>query len=198
MSSPVSLGKAHDLGRTPALFRPEIPRRGRLRRRVRLRSGIGRRGGLRSAGFRSLALGVTGRIGPRPAGVSFGRGSSWVGPRQGGRGSHGIRIGVAGGVSFVTAHAGAGIGTFQGADQKIAAPPSRRPTGKSRHSGKTIWEVFEEERLSRVPYVAPFDGFHAVPEWVSKTCLVRFKPGNRAHQAGSLLGAERGSKLRAD
>jgi transposase len=39
---------------------------------------------------------------------------------------------------------------------------------------KTVWEVFEEERLSLVPYVGPFDGFHAVPASVSKTCLVRF------------------------
>ena len=39
---------------------------------------------------------------------------------------------------------------------------------------KTIWEVFEEERPSLVPCVGPFDGFHAVPASVSKTCLVRF------------------------
>ncbi len=51
---------------------------------------------------------------------------------------------------------------------------------------KTIWEVFEEERPSLVPYVGPFDhcpagdaciaerGFHAIPASVSKTCLVRF------------------------
>jgi hypothetical protein len=32
---------------------------------------------------------------------------------------------------------------------------------------KTIWEVFEEERSSLVPYVGPFDGFHAVPASVS-------------------------------
>ncbi len=39
---------------------------------------------------------------------------------------------------------------------------------------KTIWEVFDEERASLIPYVGPFDGFHAVPVAVSKTCLVRF------------------------
>ncbi len=39
---------------------------------------------------------------------------------------------------------------------------------------KTVWEVFEEERPSLVPYVGPFDGFHAVPASVSKTCLIRF------------------------
>ncbi|MEP3334345.1 IS21 family transposase [Sedimentitalea sp.] len=39
---------------------------------------------------------------------------------------------------------------------------------------RTIWEVFEEERESLVPYVGPFDGFYAVPASVSKTCLIRF------------------------
>ena len=39
---------------------------------------------------------------------------------------------------------------------------------------KTIWEVFDEERESLVPYVGPFDGFHAIPASVSKTCLIRF------------------------
>ena len=39
---------------------------------------------------------------------------------------------------------------------------------------KTIWEMFEAERPSLVPYAGPFDGFHAIPASVSKTCLVRF------------------------
>ena len=39
---------------------------------------------------------------------------------------------------------------------------------------RTIWEVFEAERPSLVPYAGRFDGFHAVPASVSKTCLVRF------------------------
>ena len=39
---------------------------------------------------------------------------------------------------------------------------------------RTIWDVFEEERGQLVPYAGPFDGFHAVPASVSKTCLVRF------------------------
>jgi transposase len=39
---------------------------------------------------------------------------------------------------------------------------------------RTIWEMFEAERPSLVPYAGPFDGFHAVPASVSKTCLVRF------------------------
>ena len=39
---------------------------------------------------------------------------------------------------------------------------------------RTVWQVFEEERPSLVPYSGRFDGFHAVPASVSKTCLVRF------------------------
>jgi transposase len=39
---------------------------------------------------------------------------------------------------------------------------------------KTVWESFEEERPKLVPYAGRFDGFHAVPASVSKTCLVRF------------------------
>jgi len=39
---------------------------------------------------------------------------------------------------------------------------------------RTVWEVFEEERAKLIPYAGRFDGFHAVPASVSKTCLVRF------------------------
>jgi len=39
---------------------------------------------------------------------------------------------------------------------------------------RTIWEVFEAERPKLIPYAGRFDGFHAVPASVSKTCLVRF------------------------
>src|ERR1700759_2515244 len=39
---------------------------------------------------------------------------------------------------------------------------------------RTIWEVFEEERPKLVAYRGRFDGFHALPAAVSKTCLVRF------------------------
>jgi len=48
---------------------------------------------------------------------------------------------------------------------------------------QTIWEVFEAERPKLVPYAGRFDGFHAVPASVSKTCLVsttistRWRPG---------------------
>jgi len=52
---------------------------------------------------------------------------------------------------------------------------------------QTIWEVFEAERPSLVPYTGRFDGFHAVPASVSKTCLVRFdnnKYSVAAHAVG--------------
>jgi transposase len=39
---------------------------------------------------------------------------------------------------------------------------------------QTVWEVFEEERPNLVPCRGRFDGFHALPASVSKTCLVRF------------------------
>jgi transposase len=39
---------------------------------------------------------------------------------------------------------------------------------------QTVWDVFEEERPRLVPYRGRFDGFHALPASVSKTCLVRF------------------------
>jgi transposase len=39
---------------------------------------------------------------------------------------------------------------------------------------QTVWEVFEEERRNLIPYRGRFDGFHAVPASVSRTCLVRF------------------------
>jgi hypothetical protein len=39
---------------------------------------------------------------------------------------------------------------------------------------QTIWQVFEAERAQLVAYRGRFDGFHAVPAAVSKTCLVRF------------------------
>jgi transposase len=39
---------------------------------------------------------------------------------------------------------------------------------------QTVWEVFEAERPNLVPYRGRFDGFHALPASVSKTCLVRF------------------------
>jgi len=38
----------------------------------------------------------------------------------------------------------------------------------------TVWQMFEAERPSLVAYAGRFDGFHAVPAAVSKTCLVQF------------------------
>jgi transposase len=38
----------------------------------------------------------------------------------------------------------------------------------------TVWQAFEAERGDLVACRGPFDGFHAVPASVSKTCLVRF------------------------
>ena len=47
--------------------------------------------------------------------------------------------------------------------------------------------MFEAERGSLVPYAGRFDGFHAVPASVSKTCLVRFD-NNRYSVAASAVG----------
>jgi transposase len=56
-------------------------------------------------------------------------------------------------------------------DQVIAyAKAHRHPEIKD----QTLWQRFEAERPSLVPYAGRFDGFHAVPAAVSKTCLVRF------------------------
>jgi transposase len=52
---------------------------------------------------------------------------------------------------------------------------------------QTIWEVFEAERAKLVPYAGRFDGFHAVPASVSKTCLVRFD-NNKYSVAASAVG----------
>ncbi len=52
---------------------------------------------------------------------------------------------------------------------------------------QTIWEVFEEERPKLIPYRGRFDGFHALPASVSKTCLVRFD-NNRYSVSASAVG----------
>ena len=52
---------------------------------------------------------------------------------------------------------------------------------------QTIWQVFEAERPKLVPYAGRFDGFHAVPAAVSKTCLVRFD-NNKYSVAASAVG----------
>ena len=69
-------------------------------------------------------------------------------------------------------------------DQAIAyAKAYSHPEFKDR----TIWQVFEAERSALVPYAGRFDGFHAVPASVSKTCLVRFD-NNRYSVAASAIG----------
>ncbi|MBN9023900.1 MAG: IS21 family transposase [Rhizobiales bacterium] len=59
----------------------------------------------------------------------------------------------------------------------------RHPEFKDR----TVFEVFEEERPNLVPYAGRFDGFHALPASVSKTCLVRFD-NNRYSVAAHAVG----------
>jgi transposase len=51
----------------------------------------------------------------------------------------------------------------------------------------TVWEMFEAERASLVRYAGRFDGFHAVPASVSKTCLIRFD-NNRYSVAANAIG----------
>jgi transposase len=69
-------------------------------------------------------------------------------------------------------------------DQCIAyAKGHRHPEFRDR----TVFEVFEAERPSLVLYAGRFDGFHAVPASVSKTCLVRFD-NNRYSVAAHAVG----------
>jgi transposase len=51
---------------------------------------------------------------------------------------------------------------------------------------QTVWQVFETERSSLVPYAGRFDGFHGVPASVSKTCLVRFDNNQYSVTAGAV------------
>src|SRR5258706_3881672 len=68
-------------------------------------------------------------------------------------------------------------------DRGIAyAKAHRHPEQRDR----TIWEAFEMERPSLVPYAGRFDGFHAVPASVSKTCLVRFDNNKYSVAAGAV------------
>jgi hypothetical protein len=68
-------------------------------------------------------------------------------------------------------------------DQCVAyAKAHRHPELRDR----TIWEVFEAERPSLVRHAGRFDGFHAVPASVSKTCLVRFDNNRYSVAAGAV------------
>ena len=51
---------------------------------------------------------------------------------------------------------------------------------------RTVWEVFEEERPNLIPYRGRFDGFHALPASVSKTCLVQFDNNKYSVNAGAV------------
>jgi transposase len=62
------------------------------------------------------------------------------------------------------------------------ARANRHPERRER----TVWEVFEAERPSLVPYAGRFDGFHAAPAAVSKTCLVRFDNNRYSVAAGAV------------
>jgi len=59
--------------------------------------------------------------------------------------------------------------------------------GHPERPDQTIWEVFEEERPKLIPYRGRFDGFHALPASVSKTCLVRFD-NNKYSVSASAVG----------
>jgi transposase len=68
-------------------------------------------------------------------------------------------------------------------DQCIArAKVLRHPELRDR----SVFEVFEAERPNLVPYAGRFDGFHAVPASVSKTCLVRFDNNKYSVAAGAV------------
>jgi transposase len=53
-------------------------------------------------------------------------------------------------------------------------------------SGRTVWEAFEEERPRLIPYRGRFDGFHALPASVSKTCLARFDNNRYSVSSGAV------------
>lgn len=76
-------------------------------------------------------------------------------------------------------------------DQCVAyAKAHRHPERRD----QTVWEMFEAERASLVRYAGRFDGVHAVPASVSKTCLVRFN-NNRYSVAANANG--RPAEIRA-
>jgi Mu transposase, C-terminal domain len=51
---------------------------------------------------------------------------------------------------------------------------------------QTVWQVFEAKRPKLAPYAGRFDGFHAVPASVSKTCVVRFD--NNKYSVAAAVG----------
>jgi hypothetical protein len=51
---------------------------------------------------------------------------------------------------------------------------------------RTVWQMFEAERPHLVRHAGRFDGFHALPASVSKTCLVRFDNNRYSVNAGAV------------
>jgi transposase len=51
---------------------------------------------------------------------------------------------------------------------------------------RSVFEMFEAERVVLMPYRGPFDGFHAVSASVSKTCLVRFDRNKYSVASGAV------------
>ena len=74
----------------------------------------------------------------------------------------------------------------------IADPPSliseARPHRHPELTEQTVWEAFEAERPKLVPDAGRFDGFHAVPASVSKTCRVRFDNNKYSVVTASAVG----------
>ena len=68
----------------------------------------------------------------------------------------------------------------------ISASSTPRRTPIQSVPDRTIWEAFEEERPNLVPCRGRFDGFHALPAAVSKTCLVRFDKNKYSVNAGAV------------
>lgn len=69
-----------------------------------------------------------------------------------------------------------------------------RTRGHPEQGERMIWDVFEEERASLIPYARRFDGFHSVPASMSKTCTVRFD-NNKYSVLSSAVGRPRGPCL---
>jgi hypothetical protein len=86
-------------------------------------------------------------------------------------------------------HAAAAVQELRGAE-RLAARSLRRlcqGASPSRAADRTIWECSRRSDHKLVPYVGRFDGFHAVPASVSKTCLVRFD-NNKYSVSASAVG----------
>src|SRR6478609_8924518 len=72
-------------------------------------------------------------------------------------------------------------------DPVACTPASGWEKGQVENQVGLVRERFEAERPKLVPYAGRFDGFHAVPASVSKTCLVRFD-NNKYSVTASAVG----------